>query len=1092
MPLRIRIEHGQDAGKTYRLAASGVYRVGRSPQGSFQVLDMKVSKDHFEIHHDGAATQIRDLGSSHGTLLNGQRVDGTRPLNPGDEIRVGLTVLRALSDGPGDAEAKPVEPLPTGSPTATTTAASGANGGAGGAPRATGSAGGKPAVNDPLVNTTLAGYRILQRVGAGGMGSVYRAEQLSLHREVALKVLAEKLVSDSAFVDQFVNEARAAGQLNHPNVVQVYDVGHADGRHYFSMEFIHGGSLEDKVPKSGGGVPFADALPWFLDAANALIFAEKKGILHRDIKPDNFMVGQDGSVKLCDLGLAKKSESADLLAQGIIGTPHFIAPEAIRRKTDVDRRADLYSLGCTFYRILTGKNPFPAPSVKEILLAHLNQPVPRVSAAVPQLPKELDDVVAKLMAKDPAARFESATELWGALDKIRLQLGMEAHGLNPGKAKKIAIVGGVLALGAIGVAIYFITKEPEREVIKQIIDNTQPTDGTTKEALHSANASNKFNKLKADAIDLLGRYDDGENWLKPGWSKVITDLRAAAEEYKGTDGGAEAAKYATEIEDFIKGRQASNAAFQAAIKQATADLKKAANDAVAAAEAKRDDPLAAEAALDEGTKALKALLAKKHTDGRGLVSKAEHDGELARLDALRTSLASAVESAGEAVRKLAGEAAAGGSAMALDKAIALLDAFVASHPKAEGTGAVATAWNAAATAVAGDRGALEVQRKKALRADYLADRGSAFEYLAKEAFAPVADDGSGGGLYRRFQFAEAADKAAARAKSARTPAYQGLFARLEAEARLVGRLPGVLASGFASKGFKEKVTGRGWSGTVKGFTAEGVQASDGKLHPFADEGLGWFVDLFFEKAGERYPLTADEHEALAYVAVAAGAYDLDGAADKFDVALASLDKAAALDPARADRLGKRRKAIEQEKAVAALVRESDALVREVAKKLGDYGDLDPTKGTAASQKARNEVIAAEPDLRTKLATARTRLDEAERGFLTTVQRAWLGDSVPAGANYAGETLPTDDDAAAPPARTPPPPAMGDAPPAPTAPMDGGAAPGNAGAPDGGNPSVKEPNPAPGMADGPSGAPGAGPAPGMAEPAPTGPQLPPAK
>ncbi|MBL9087463.1 MAG: hypothetical protein JNM10_10000, partial [Planctomycetia bacterium] len=424
--------------------------------------------------------------------------------------------------------------------------------------------------------------------------------------------------------------------------------------------------------------------------------------------------------------------------------------------------------------------------------------------------------------------------------------------------------------------------------------------------------------------------------------------------------------------------------------------------------------------------------------------------------------------------------------------IALLDAFVAAHPKAEGTGAVATAWNAAATAVAGDRGALDVQRKKALRADYLADRGSAFEYLVKEAFAPLADDGSGGGLYRRFQFAEAADKAATRAKSARTQAYQGLFARFEAEARLVGRLPGVLASGFASKGFKEKLAGRGWSGTVKGFTAEGVQTSDGKLRPFADEGLGWFVDLFFEKAGERYPLAADDHEALAYAAAAAGAYDLEGAADKFDLAIASLDKAATLDPARADRLGKRRKAVEQEKAIAALVRESDALVREVAKKLADYGDLDPTKGTAASQKARNEVIAAEPDLRTKLANARARLDEAERGFLTTVQRAWLGDSVPAGANYAGETLPTDGEPATPPTRQPAPPAMGDAPPAPTAPKDGGSAPGNAGTPDGGNPSVKEPNPAPGMADAPGDAPGGGAAPGMAEPAPTGPQLPPAK
>jgi serine/threonine-protein kinase len=1080
MPLRIRIEHGQDAGKTYRLPSSGVYRIGRSPQGSFQVLDMKVSKDHFELHHDGSSTVIRDLGSSHGTLVNGQRVDGTRPINPGDEIRVGLTVLRALSDGPGDGEVRPVEPLPSGGAASPPTATAAAGGGA------ARPASGKPAVQDPLVNTTLAGYRILQRVGAGGMGSVYRAEQLSLHREVALKVLAEKLVSDSAFVDQFVNEARAAGQLNHPNVVQVYDVGHADGRHYFSMEFIHGGSLEDKVPKTGGGVPFKEALPWFLDAANALIFAEKKGILHRDIKPDNFMVGQDGSVKLCDLGLAKKSESADLLAQGIIGTPHFIAPEAIRRKSDVDRRADLYSLGCTFYRILTGRNPFPAPSVKEILLAHLNQPAPRVSALVPQVPKELDEVVARLMAKDPAARFESATELWGALDKIRLQLGMEAHGLNPGKAKKLAIVGGVLALAAIGVAVYFITKEPETRTTVRIVDNTKPDDGTTRANLLRAEADSKFQKIRGDAAERLGKYDEGDNWNKPGWRDVVTQLRAMATDYDGTDAAKQAAEYAAQIEGFVTKRTESNKAYAAAVNRAVTALKQAAADALAAAEAKRSEPLAAEAVLDAGAKALSAQFASKYEDGRGLVSKAEHDGEVARLDALRASVASAVESAGEAVRRTAGEAAAGGSAMALDKAIALLDAFVAAHPKTSETGVVAAAWNAAAEAVAGDRASLDVQRRKALRADFLADRGSAFEFLVKEAFAPVADDGSGGGLYRRFQFAEAAEKAAARAKSARTPLYQALFARHEAEARLVGRLPGVLAAGFASKGFKEKLVGRGWSGSVKGFTAEGVQASDGKFHPFADEGLAWFVDLFFEKGAERYPLTADDQEGLAYAALAAGLYDLDGAADKFDVALAALDKAAALDPTRAERLADRRKGIEQEKAVAVLVRESDALVREVAKKLDEYGDLDPTKGTVASQKARNDVIAAEPDLRAKLATARTRLDEAERGFLTTVQRAWLGESVPAGAQYAGELLPTDEPAT-PAARPPTPaaPAMDGAPPAPPSPPTDGPAPGSPTPPGDVPPTVKEPPPSPGMADAPNGAPG------MAEPAPTGPPRPPA-
>src|SRR5262245_7804344 len=555
MALRIRIEHGQDAGKTLRLPTAGLYRAGRSPQCSFQIVDMKVSKEHFEIALDPKnGTTIRDLHSTHGTLLNGQRVDAeAKPLSPGDEIRVGLTVLRALSDGPCENHVAPVAPLPPptsahaapsgpapatpsglppGSVSMTSAAPSGPSvgGAGGGAARTVGTPATKTMPPDALVNTTLAGYRLLEKVGAGGMGSVYRAEQLSLHREVAIKVLADKLVSDSAFVDQFVNEARAAGQLNHPNVVQVYDVGQAEGHHFFSMEFIHGGALESKIPKGKGvGVKWQDVLPWFLDASNALIFAEKKGILHRDIKPDNFMLGQDGSVKLCDLGLAKKSESADLLAQGIIGTPHFIAPEAVRRRTDADKRSDLYSLGCTFYRLLSGKNPYPAVSVKEILLAHLNSPVPRVSQSVPDIPKELDEVVFRLMQKEPAARFQAAEELWEALDKIRLQFGLEAHGLHPGRAKRVAILASVGGLIAVGVAVYFVMQPEKTKTIKgdTVIERVGDPEATAQ--LKEANAKIDLQTIENDAIK-LGPLASSFN--RREWDEIVRRLEALAAEPK--------------------------------------------------------------------------------------------------------------------------------------------------------------------------------------------------------------------------------------------------------------------------------------------------------------------------------------------------------------------------------------------------------------------------------------------------------------------------------------------------------------------------------------------------------------------------------
>ena len=364
MSVRVRIDHGQDAGKIWRLAGPGVYLLGRDNQSSIRILDMKVSKGHCEIHvlngNGGDRIILRDLKSTHGTLVNGQPVTAEIPLNPGDEIRIGLTILRLLSDGKADAEAAPTAGAsPVGRPAAEMTMAPDL--------AATAPEGVKTFPADELVGTELGGYKVLRKIGQGGMGAVYIAEQVSLKREVALKVLSEKFVSDSAFVDQFVNEARAAGALNHQNVVQVYDVGSANGRYYFSMEFVGGGSIEERIKKKSAD--WREALNWFLDGANALIFAQKRGILHRDVKPDNFMIAEDGSAKLCDLGLAKKSESADLMAQGIIGTPHFLPPEAIRRRSDVDGRSDLYSLGCTFYRVLTGENPYPVKTVKDILLA---------------------------------------------------------------------------------------------------------------------------------------------------------------------------------------------------------------------------------------------------------------------------------------------------------------------------------------------------------------------------------------------------------------------------------------------------------------------------------------------------------------------------------------------------------------------------------------------------------------------------------------------------------------------------------------------------------------------------------------------------
>ena len=522
MSLRIRIEHGQDAGQTYRLPTDGVYVLGRHPSASLRVLDMKVSKAHCEIHlangDGGSQAMLRELGSTHGTLVNGQPVTAERPkpLKPGDEIRLGLSILRILSDGDADRDLAPADDRNVdGDDMAKATGMSTRDH----------AKSAKELPPDELVGRELGGYKILKKIGQGGMGAVYIAQQVSLHRQVALKVLSEKFVKDSTFVDQFLNEARAAGQLNHPNVVQVYDVGEASGHYYFSMEFVNGGSLEEKL-KAGDEYSWQDALNWFLDATNALIFANKRGILHRDVKPDNLMISEDDSAKLCDLGLAKRPENSDLMDQGIIGTPHFISPEAIRRKTNIDVRTDLYSLGCTFFRLLAGQNPYPGKTVKEILLGHLNKPVPRVTDHKKDIPRDLDDIVQKLMQKEPDERYQTPDELLADLDKVRLRHGLEAHGIRPHSRKPLLILGAAAAV-LLGVLLFvFLGQEPEVVVDAQpahvIFNNYKAEVSSITTGLSSATTN-----LKSDYTDLFAEFAGGNlggTWDDPKWTTLATKL----------------------------------------------------------------------------------------------------------------------------------------------------------------------------------------------------------------------------------------------------------------------------------------------------------------------------------------------------------------------------------------------------------------------------------------------------------------------------------------------------------------------------------------------------------------------------------------
>ncbi|HLQ38686.1 MAG TPA: FHA domain-containing serine/threonine-protein kinase [Planctomycetota bacterium] len=314
---------------------------------------------------------------------------------------------------------------------------------------------GKGAAAGPRV----AGFKLLGELGKGGMGIVYRAEQVSLHREVALKVLSRELTKDPQFVAKFVAEARAAAKLQHPNVVQVFDVDHDGDIYYYAMELMHEGSLEGWLKKNGV-MPVERALQVVADAGAGLAYAESLGIVHRDIKPDNLMLDHHGTVKIADLGLAHTDADPE---EKLSGTPHFMAPEQVLRK-GADHRADLYALGCTFYRLVTGKTPFRGQSVKDILRAHVKDEAEPAHKANPEVPLEVTVIIQKLMAKDPALRYQSATELVTAVQAL----------LQPAAKKGLWIGLAAAAVVVAGGAIFWaVTRPKEHTIVEKYRDNPE-------------------------------------------------------------------------------------------------------------------------------------------------------------------------------------------------------------------------------------------------------------------------------------------------------------------------------------------------------------------------------------------------------------------------------------------------------------------------------------------------------------------------------------------------------------------------------------------------------------------------------------------
>lgn len=281
----------------------------------------------------------------------------------------------------------------------------------------------------------IPGYRILGKLGAGAMAKVYKAKQLSLDRVVAIKVLPKQHSQNPQFIERFYAEGRAAAQLNHPNIVQAFDVGRAGDVYYFVMEYVEGRTVHDDIVKHKR-YNETEALEYIIQTAEALEHAHSKGLVHRDIKPKNLMISKEGVLKVADMGLARAisdKEAAEAEKGKAFGTPYYISPEQIRGEVNIGPPADIYSLGATMYHMVTGSVPFEGKNPSAVMHKHLKAELVPPDHVNPKLSAGVSEIIEMMMAKDPKVRYQSATDLLLDLRAVR-------RGENPPLAHK-GVVG---------------------------------------------------------------------------------------------------------------------------------------------------------------------------------------------------------------------------------------------------------------------------------------------------------------------------------------------------------------------------------------------------------------------------------------------------------------------------------------------------------------------------------------------------------------------------------------------------------------------------------------------------------------------------
>ena len=535
----------------------------------------------------------------------------------------------------------------------------------------------------------IGGYELLAKVGTGGMGAVYKARQASLDRVVALKILPPRLARDQDFLARFFREARAAGRLNHPNVVAGIDVGEADGYFYFAMEYVEGETVGD-ILRRDGGLSETRSIEIVRQVAGGLAHAHKQNLIHRDIKPDNILIDADGAAKLCDLGLARSTvdEDATVTQAGTaIGTPFYIAPEQARGERDLDARTDVYGLGATLFHMVAGVPVFEGQTSAVIMAKHLNEPPPELSKVAEGTGAGLSAVVAKCLEKEPGRRYQSMTNLVDDLDRVasgerpaamagrvrRASASGEARGRSAASRGSVVAMkpgsgSGPMAIGltaavVIGLVLFVIfgrggvSTTKRRPLIESPRSTEQKTDdGNIKEmfeyarkyaeghaedydgalskfeAVRKAASGTKYQLMAADAIkEITSRRDEAVKKAAAGL-RASSDALAARRDFDG------AVAVWTELPSALAGAMKPDA------DRETAALRSKAEGLLRTAEAEANRHLGA----GRASEALKALDAVRNV---------KYSAWDAKLTHLRARARQAQASAADTVRQRASAAA---------------------------------------------------------------------------------------------------------------------------------------------------------------------------------------------------------------------------------------------------------------------------------------------------------------------------------------------------------------------------------------------------------------------------------------------------